>query len=1175
MGPIQITNGSIVSNSVIRGVGGGAAFSDPMAGLIQSGNTVIAYNKIISGGNGAGLFFEGALPSNLVQANLNGAQIFSNTTLLSGAGIFGFATAFDFRDVAIFDNQSQSDGGGVALWSSTLIDEASHILRNTGNAGGGLYMNTSTASLSGTQIISNSSASAGGGIYASSTALRLNQIQIMSNTAALDGGGIYLRQITGFTDTASIIAHNQSDNYGGGIYILSGTASLSGTWIGHNHSIGSGGGLYGETPTRTLSLTNAHFLANQTDTNGGGIAFEAGSLRIHNSKFWENSSKIDGGGLYLGPVSASLMQVQIISNSTRLLDDDGSTLLSGNGSGIYVANNGALVMTYSQVMSNRAASTASIYNAGDKSSVYSSTLAHNRDTAVVIADGLGHLIQGSVIFDNDGFGIDLGDDRVTLNDIGDGDSGPNDLQNFPFIMHAVSDANQISIDGRLNSVLSETFTLQFFANASCDLSGYGEGEIYIGQSQVSTDGFGDVYFSEVFSVSQPITTGYFITALTLGPNDNVSEFSECLRVGEANDSWPRATELDLITTRVLTSHISTGVFTQYLDMAGQSRWFKFRVRPQSRVKLTLTELPENYDLALYKDVGSAYTQSLSDTDELSLLNAQFAPSAFAPSAFAPSAFAPSAFAPSAFAPSAFAPSAFAPSAFAPSAFAPSAFAPSAFAPDVFAPSAFAPSAFAPSAFAPSAFAPSAFAPSAFAPSAFASAQQQSLVGISAFNGLAGEGLLADTWQNDGYYYARVKGRNGAFNTEEPFRLEIEIESNLCQTVSDALPATSLTASANNYQTIILTDMDRMSGSDSEKAAMQASLILLASRPEVAGIIVDVGADDRVAAANVQADANYACPYAKNLVAQSVKRIIDRYRALNPLAYIVVVGDDNVIPFFRHPDNALLANEASYIPPLLNFNASQASLQLGYVLGQDAYGSQVDLSLKTNTIPIPDLAVGRLVETPFEVRSVLDAYLTTAAGVVSTPQSIFVSGYDFLEDAALAVQTELEAGTGLTATTLIAARDLSPQDPLAWTADDLRAGFLGQRHDIAYLAGHFSAGNALAADYATQMLAAELISSTIDLNNAIIFSAGCHSGYSVVQAHAVPNLTQEPDWAQAFAQKGATLIGGTGYQYGDTEFIEYGERLYQEFSRQLRTGSGTSFSGSGLNSGKTTIYGRIG
>jgi len=43
--------------------------------------------------------------------------------------------------------------------------------------------------------------------------------------------------------------------------------------------------------------------------------------------------------------------------------------------------------------------------------------------------------------------------------------------------------------------------------------------------------------------------------------------------------------------------------------------------------------------------------------------------------------------------------------------------------------------------------------------------------------------------------------------------------------------------------------------------------------------------------------------------------------------------------------------------------------------------------------------------------------------------------------------------------------------------------------------------------------------------------------------------------QVFAEKGATFIGGTGYQYGDTDFIAYSEQLYLDFTQQLRYGSG--------------------
>lgn len=322
-----------------------------------------------------------------------------------------------------------------------------------------------------------------------------------------------------------------------------------------------------------------------------------------------------------------------------------------------------------------------------------------------------------------------------------------------------------------------------------------------------------------------------------------------------------------------------------------------------------------------------------------------------------------------------------------------------------------------------------------------------------------------------------------------------------------------------------------------------------------GAVVDVGADARVAAANAQADTYYQCPFAKNLVAASIKKVIDAYRPLNPnLKYVVLVGNDQVIPFVRHPDQAQLANESGYVPPVLNATSSQASLRMGFFLSQDDYGAQTTLNLLAASIPLPDLAVGRLVETASDVNAYLDAYLGTTNGVVN-PTTALVTGYDFLSDAADAVKNELTAGLAAPIDTLIADRSWSPADSRSWTADKLRAQLLTNRHDLIYLAGHFSAGSTLAADYTTRVMASEVASSTVDLRNAVVFSSGCHSGYSVVNDHAVPNVTPNPDWAQTFNRKGAALIAGSGYQYGDSDFVEYGERLYLEFAQQLRAQAG--------------------
>ena len=83
----------------------------------------------------------------------------------------------------------------------------------------------------------------------------------------------------------------------------------------------------------------------------------------------------------------------------------------------------------------------------------------------------------------------------------------------------------------------------------------------------------------------------------------------------------------------------------------------------------------------------------------------------------------------------------------------------------------------------------------------------------------------------------------------------------------------------------------------------------------------------------------------------------------------------------------------------------------------------------------------------------------------------------------------------------------------------------------------------------------------------MFSQGCHSGYNLVDVDGIPQVSDTLDWAQAFAQKGATLIAGTGYQYGDSDLVAYSEAIYANFSQQLLAGSGPVSVGDALVAAK--------
>ncbi|MEO8265760.1 MAG: Ig-like domain repeat protein, partial [Ilumatobacteraceae bacterium] len=495
--------------------------------------------------------------------------------------------------------------------------------------------------------------------------------------------------------------------------------------------------------------------------------------------------------------------------------------------------------------------------------------------------------------------------------------------------------------------------------------------------------------------------------------------------------------------------------------------------------------------------------------------------------------------------------------------------------------------YSPSIYSPSIYSPSIYSPSIYSPSdaflqAFSSAQTRSLLGVSAHENAESESIRTTTWNNTGDFYVRVQGRNGAFSPT-PFHLGLSTTGGPCSNVSpdsfSSLPNPG--GVPGGAQTVILTDTSRLTQTPSLTTALDQL------RARTGGVVVNVDASPRIHELNAQADTYTACPYAKNLVAEAIRQIVNSYRDANgTLKYVVIVGGDFVVPFFRYADSAGIGPESDYVPPALDTSASQASLRRNYVLGQDAYGAVSDLDLKGAVLPVPDLAVGRLVETPDEITGMIDAYLGLAGGTLPSPTSSLVTGYDFLTSAADSVQTDFAAGLGpnTRADTLITNQGVptttttvgTPSRDKSWTATDLSNSLLGSHHDLVFLAGHFNAFSTLAADYQTSISTSDLDAHPNVLTNSLVISAGCHAGYNLLDADAVPGLTQGvPDWPEAMAKQRATLIAGTGYQYADTDFLAYSAKLYGLLATQLRNGTGAVPLGQALVNAKRDYLAGVG
>ncbi len=808
---------------------------------------------------------------------------------------------------------------------------------------------------------------------------------------------------------------------------------------------------------------------------------------------------------------------------------------------------------------------------------------------VYVDSGEGNVIgPGNTVADNTGIGVDINSSgtQVTANSIHDNGGASeltaalppySDVAAPQLMASAPQSGTATVINGTATGTAGSSVAVELFDSPSC---GAGQGTTYLGSDTVTigAGGSAPVSVASVAPVLGHVITATATTTLAGDTSPSTSVFSNCASVvngGPDNDAWTRAQTISL-------NGSGAGSASGAVDLSGQSRWYKIPVTPGGTVQVNLSNVPADYDLALFSDISQA-EQSLSSTGEPADGRGRDARQRVQPVGVLAVGVQPV---------------------------------------GVLAVG----------------VQPVGVLAVGVQPVGVLAVGVQP-VGVLAV-GVQPVGVLAVGVQPVGVLAVGVQprrcsrrrcsaprwrsriprtmrtrrcracwrspttpappisrstptsGTTPATSTSastastapttraRTSRVNVQENAGTCGGVAPStapLLSSSFTVPGPSYKTLILTDESRMTD-DGDLSTMESDLATFAGLSSVDGTIVDVGAiSPRVTALQAQADSNSACPYAENLVADAIRNVLSAVRAANSgLEYIVIVGDDHVIPFFRYPDNAGIGPESGYVPPVLDPTPSYASLESNDFLSQDAYGATTVLSIQGVDVPVPDLPVGRLVETPTEIDGMLQAYMSLTGGVVATPTSSLVTGYDFMTRGADAVESDLQAGLGAGATndTLITNDGVAPSDTgnpptQSWTASQLETALLAKRHDLIFLAGHFSANNTLAADYSTTMNAEQLANSSVNLENSIVFSAGCHSGYNIVSNDAVPGVTQALDWVGAFAQHQATLIAGTGYQYGDTDFLAYSEQLYADFSHALRFGSGAVAVGSALVDAKST------
>ncbi|UOG90827.1 MAG: right-handed parallel beta-helix repeat-containing protein [Candidatus Thiothrix sulfatifontis] len=266
----------------------------------------------------------------------------------------------------------------------------------------------------------------------------------------------------------------------------------------------------------------------------GGIAAEGDSMKIGGTTAAERNI-ISGNGafgiyFYGGGSTNGTVQGNYIG-----VGANGTTAIGNQGFGIgyYNTDGGGLIGGTAGITVNGACTGTC------------NLIAHNTSAGIGFfytgPAGRNVRISGNAIHSNGGIGIDLERssdpwvlDGVNPNDAGDSDSAyaPNGLQNYPILNYANLSGATTDISGTLNSIANATFTLEFFANTTADATGYGEGERYLGNTTVTTDGSGNA----TFTASLPaVDSGTYITATATDAGNNTSEFSTAIAAAVLKD----------------------------------------------------------------------------------------------------------------------------------------------------------------------------------------------------------------------------------------------------------------------------------------------------------------------------------------------------------------------------------------------------------------------------------------------------------------------------------------------------------------------------------------------------------------------------------------------------------------------------------------------------------------
>ncbi|MGH9886956.1 MAG: hypothetical protein ACREBE_15620, partial [bacterium] len=446
------------------------------------------------------------------------------------------------------------------------------------------------------------------------------------------------------------------------------------------------------------------------------------------------------------------------------------------------------------------------------------------------------------------------------------------------------------------------------------------------------------------------------------------------------------------------------------------------------------------------------------------------------------------------------------------------------------------------------------------------------------------------------------------------------------TVTGATPFHIVAANPDAVRTLLLMNPARMQSrmgiSGAQAAAVASRLQELSSHPRVQGVVVDVGASadvtelllawdgdpgnsDRANAAlfgcHVPFPAGCLTDRERNGIHDLVLAYLSTYGSVK---HLVIAGDDRILPLARIADGTGILPESAYAG---SADLSATGSTVGRALFANRYLSDDPLGvldpLRSNELSarlyLPDLAVGRLVESPDEIATTVETFiaqdgvLDLSALDPATGHKVLVDGYDFLGDSAREVRRRWKSAFSVSTPD----GAIAPVDGglvgTTWGLPNASAraaalfthlgGNAGARYGVMSLNGHgthYREGVPGTSALDIQGLAsADLYGpdgcgtpslGPLDLAGGVIYALGAHGGLPVPGSCAT-DADHSLDLPQTFLSRGAlAYVANTGYGWGLKHGIGYGERLSLLVTGELTRGGTVTF-GDALRRSKQRYY----